>query len=116
MNNKEKGFSRRQMLATAIGVGGIALSGTTGLVFAQSTKSVAIGKPFQLEGNRVAILRKGILEVKEGGLIAGFVTVADKVERFELKGSRIAILRGGVLEIKEGPVNAGFVKVADNVL
>ena len=38
MNKQEKGLSRRQMLEMAIGLGGFALSGKTGSVFAQEAK------------------------------------------------------------------------------
>jgi len=40
MNKGETEFSRRQMLEMAIGLGGFALSGATGLIFAQETKRV----------------------------------------------------------------------------
>ena len=36
MGKQEKGLSRRQMLGMAIGLGGFALSGKTGSVFAQA--------------------------------------------------------------------------------
>ena len=38
MNKQEKGFSRRKMIGLSVGVGGLALTGGVGSIFAQGTK------------------------------------------------------------------------------
>ncbi len=63
---------------------------------------------FQLEGDRIAILRDtngGDLFIKEGPLNAGWSWMNWDVKKFQLEGDRIGILRGnGDMMVREGPL------------
>lgn len=97
MNRREKMFSRRQMLAMAVGFGGFAFCETTNLVFAQEIKhtpSLILG-PFYPQ-------------IKPLDQDADLTMLAGKQGRAQ---GKIVHLMGRVLNLKGEPVSGAEVKI-----
>ncbi|WP_328615152.1 hypothetical protein OHS18_46825 [Amycolatopsis sp. NBC_00355] len=72
---------------------------------------------FQLDGDRIAVLKKdGSLLVKEGDLGPDWYTVdPDSVTDFQIRDGRIAFTEGNALFAVDGELNGEIVPQADNV-
>ena len=71
--------------------------------------------PANPHSDRVAYLNGNTLFAKEGGLDAGWVTMAGAVDSFQLDGDRIAYLSGKTLIAKDGGLGAGWVTLQGGV-
>ncbi|MEU4252259.1 glycoside hydrolase family 19 protein [Amycolatopsis sp. NPDC026612] len=74
-------------------------------------------KKFQLDGDRIAVLKNdGSLLAKEGDLGPDWYTVdADSVTDFQIRDGRIAFTEGNTLYAVDGELNGEIVPQADNV-